>query len=36
MADGAIVEQGTPQQIFEAPQELRTQAFLIRFKVRYA
>ena len=36
MADGAIVEQGTPQQIFEAPQELRTQAFLNRFKVRYA
>lgn len=34
MADGAIVEQGTPQQIFEAPQELRTQAFLNRFKVR--
>lgn len=36
MADGAIVEQGTPQQIFEAPQETRTQAFLNRFKVRYA
>ncbi|MFG6673737.1 amino acid ABC transporter ATP-binding protein [Leuconostoc lactis] len=36
MADGAIVEQGTPQQIFEAPQEPRTQAFLNRFKVRYA
>ena len=36
MSDGAIVEQGTPQQIFEAPQELRTQAFLNRFKVRYA
>lgn len=34
MADGAIVEQGTPQQIFEAPQEPRTQAFLNRFKVR--
>lgn len=36
MADGAIVEQGTPQQIFEAPQEPRTQVFLNRFKVRYA
>lgn len=36
MADGAIVEQGTPQQIFEAPQEPRTQAFLNRFKVSYA
>lgn len=36
MADGAIVEQGTPQQIFEAPQEPRTQAFLNCFKVRYA
>lgn len=36
MADGAIVEQGTPQQIFEAPQEPRTQAFLNRFKVHYA
>ena len=34
MADGAIVEQVTPQQIFEAPQEPRTQAFLNRFKVR--
>ena len=34
MADGAIVEQGTPQQIFESPQEPRTQAFLNRFKVR--
>lgn len=36
MADGAIVEQGTPQEIFESPKEARTKAFLSRFKVRYA
>ena len=28
MDDGAIVEQGTPQQIFDNPQEPRTRAFL--------
>ena len=28
MADGAIVEQGPPQQVFRAPQMGRTQAFL--------
>jgi len=28
MADGMIVEQGTPEQIFDSPQEERTQAFL--------
>ncbi len=30
MDAGAIVEQGTPQQIFGAPQHLRTKAFLAR------
>jgi ABC-type polar amino acid transport system ATPase subunit len=30
MDAGAIVEQGTPQQIFGAPQHFRTQAFLAR------
>jgi ABC-type polar amino acid transport system ATPase subunit len=30
MDAGAIVEQGTPQQIFGAPQHSRTQAFLAR------
>jgi len=28
MDDGAIIEQGTPEQIFDHPQEERTQAFL--------
>ncbi|MEE6282184.1 amino acid ABC transporter ATP-binding protein [Georgenia sunbinii] len=28
MDDGAIVEQGTPEQIFDSPQETRTRAFL--------
>ena len=28
MADGSIVEEGTPQQIFDAPKEERTQNFL--------
>ena len=28
MADGMIVEQGTPEQMFDSPQEERTQAFL--------
>ncbi len=31
MADGAIVEQGPPEQVLDAPQEERTQAFLQRF-----
>lgn len=30
MADGEIVEEGTPQEIFENPQEERTQQFLTR------
>ena len=33
MADGVIVEEGTPQQIFETPQEARTKSFLNRFTV---
>ncbi|MBZ5997087.1 amino acid ABC transporter ATP-binding protein [Leuconostoc gasicomitatum] len=33
MADGVIVEEGTPQQIFESPQEARTKLFLNRFTV---
>jgi len=28
MDDGVIIEQGTPEQIFDHPQEERTQAFL--------
>jgi len=28
MADGTIVEQGTPEQMFDSPSEERTQAFL--------
>jgi polar amino acid transport system ATP-binding protein len=31
MADGYIVEEGTPQQILEHPQEERTKSFLARF-----
>lgn len=31
MADGVIVEEGTPQQVFENTQNARTQAFLSRF-----
>jgi len=34
MADGVIEEEGTPQQIFEAPQSEKTQAFLARFLQR--
>lgn len=34
MADGVIVEEGTPQQIFETPKEERTKAFLNRFTVQ--
>ena len=32
MADGLICEEGTSQQIFEAPQNQRTQEFLARFR----
>ncbi len=31
MADGVILEQGTPEQIFTAPQQERTKEFLSRF-----
>lgn len=31
MADGVIVEEGTPSQIFDNPQNERTQSFLARF-----
>ena len=31
MADGVICEQGTPEQIFSAPQQERTKEFLARF-----
>lgn len=34
MADGVIVEEGTPQQIFETPKEERTKSFLNRFTVQ--
>ena len=32
MADGVIVEEGKPEQIFEAPRNQRTQEFLSRFR----
>jgi polar amino acid transport system ATP-binding protein len=35
MAGGAIVEQGTPQQIFNDPQSDRLQAFLRRYREAY-
>ncbi len=35
MADGAIVEQGPPQQIFGDPQSIRLQAFLKRYREAY-
>ena len=35
MADGEIVEQGPPEQIFDDPQSPRLQAFLKRFKQGY-
>lgn len=35
MADGEIVEQGPPEQIFEDPKSARLQAFLKRFKQGY-
>ena len=31
MADGVIIEDGTPQQLFENPQNPRTREFLSRF-----
>jgi putative lysine transport system ATP-binding protein len=31
MADGVICEQGTPQQIFQNPQDQKTKDFLARF-----
>ena len=31
MADGYIVEEGTPEEVLETPKEYRTQAFLSRF-----
>ena len=33
MSDGVIAEHGTPQQVFDNPQNPRTQAFLSRFKL---
>ncbi|WP_082034400.1 ectoine/hydroxyectoine ABC transporter ATP-binding protein EhuA [Cohnella kolymensis] len=35
-ADGRIVEQGTPEQIFDNPQSERLQSFLKRFRAGYA
>ncbi|KMK65465.1 amino acid ABC transporter ATP-binding protein [Puniceibacterium sp. IMCC21224] len=35
MDGGHIVEQGTPEQVFENPQEARTQAFLSRYSGRH-
>jgi len=35
MADGEIIEQGSPEQIFENPESERLQAFLKRFKQGY-
>lgn len=35
MADGVIAEDGTPQQVIENPQNLRTKAFLSRFNNQY-
>ena len=32
MADGYIVEQGTPEEVFGNPREERTRAFLSRFR----
>ena len=34
MADGAICEQGTPDKIFNAPEQARTKEFLARFNAR--
>lgn len=35
MADGIIVEEGTPQQVIENPQNPRTKAFLSRFNQKF-
>lgn len=35
MADGEVVEQGSPEEIFEAPKAARLQAFLKRFQQGY-
>jgi polar amino acid transport system ATP-binding protein len=32
MDDGAIVEQGTPKEVFDDPKEERTKQFLARYK----
>ena len=32
MADGVICEQGAPQELFNHPQQARTQEFLSRFR----
>ena len=34
MNEGVIAEQGTPEQIFENPQQERTKQFLSRFAAR--
>jgi putative lysine transport system ATP-binding protein len=34
MNDGILAESGTPEQIFEHPQEARTQEFLKRYLSR--
>ncbi len=34
MADGVICEEGTPQDIFEHPQQARTREFLARFRAK--
>ena len=34
MADGVICEEGTPQEIFEHPQQARTREFLSRFRAQ--
>ena len=36
MENGHIVEQGTPQQVFEETKEKRTKAFLARFTTQLA
>jgi len=36
MENGHIVEQGTPQQVFEETKEERTKAFLARFTTQLA
>jgi len=36
MADGVVVEAGTPEEIFEDPQEERTQQFLTQVRFQLA